>query len=230
MRRSETPGNSGRDGIWITSRGSAEGFLKVSSDAINISGGICSLGNDSDEGTQPPAGRDRLVAVTSRVFLISFGARPADQSPQSEDFTLNVGRRATRVVAVRPRPGQARFRFFVFKRYGPTCALCGLAVPALLEAVHLCGVAQGGSDDPRNGLVLCCNHHRAFDERLFGFDPSTTRLEFSPGGPNAAGLGIRVEGLDHLAARPHAQALGWCWEQFRRAWAEPTVARDPGDR
>jgi hypothetical protein len=39
----------------------------------------------------------------------------------------------------------------------------------------------------------------------------------------------RTEGLDDPAARPDAQALDWCWQQFRGAMAEPTVSRDLGD-
>ena len=41
----------------------------------------------------------------------------------------------------------------------------------LLDAAHLRPYADKGSDDPRNGLVLCATHHRAFDKRLFGFIP-----------------------------------------------------------
>jgi hypothetical protein len=45
---------------------------------------------------------------------------------------------------------------------GWKCAVCGMRIVQLLDAAHIRGVAEGGSDDPRNGLMLCVNHHRAF--------------------------------------------------------------------
>ena len=48
----------------------------------------------------------------------------------------------------------------------------------LLEAAHIRGVAQKGSDDCRNGLILCKNHHSAFDTNLIIFQPETERLSF----------------------------------------------------
>ena len=57
------------------------------------------------------------------------------------------GRRAVHVEAVRPgwrkqkqgysRPGQHLFSFRVFRRYGSSCAVCGVSVLGLLDAAHL---------------------------------------------------------------------------------------------
>jgi predicted restriction endonuclease len=46
----------------------------------------------------------------------------------------------------------------------------------LLDAAHVRAYRDKGSDDPRNGLVLCATHHRAFDKKLFAIDPSTLQL------------------------------------------------------
>lgn len=104
----------------------------------------------------------------SRLFLISFEevrSSPTTSSPsETAQLILRERQRAQSRTAVVARPGQVRFRFAVFKCYGPTCAVCNVAVSTLLEAVHLCPFAACGTDDPRNGLVLCRNHHRAFDE------------------------------------------------------------------
>ncbi len=157
----------------------------------------------------------------SRLFLISF-AEPhgSAMGPSAVDeagpFVLR-GENGTPVpVSAVARPGQARFRFTVFKRYGPRCAVCSVAVPLLLEAVHLCPFAAGGTDDPRNGLVICRNHHRAFDERLFSFEPGSRRIIYPARGPTAAELAITAEGLNHLPALPHRDAIAWCWDVFHR--------------
>ena len=151
---------------------------------------------------------------TSRMFLLAFSEPGPEVTPdrrESVEFRLRVENRP-QVATMRPhRPGQARFRFAVFKRYGPQCAVCNLSIPVLLEAVHLCSFADGGADDVRNALVLCRNHHRALDERLFAIEPETGRITCRSGGPTAEELSITAE---RLATVPHREALGWCWELF----------------
>jgi hypothetical protein len=152
----------------------------------------------------------------NRVFLISFAEELRGQEFEPDEFSLKVTRKVVRNVAGQARPGQAHFRFVVFKRYGARCAMCGLAVPVLLEAVHLCAFSAGGSDDSRNGLVLCRNHHRALDEKLFSLDPASTSVICRPNGPTPDELAIAVESLHHLPALPHREALDWCWGEFVR--------------
>ncbi len=160
----------------------------------------------------------------SRLFLISFEEPPSSAATppptDSAEFILRAEHRAQLAVPAVARRGQARFRFMVFKRYGPRCAVCSVAAPILLEAVHLCPFAAGGTDDPRNGLVLCRNHHRAFDERLFAFEPDTGRIIYSTRGPSGAELATTAESLSHLPALPHRDATAWCWNAFRRESGE----------
>jgi hypothetical protein len=94
----------------------------------------------------------------AKWFLISFGTSPPParipELDQDVPFALtdeSIRRKAFRDV----REGQQRFKFRVFKRYGPACAVCGIEVPEVLDAAHLCPKDRKGSDDPRNGLVLC---------------------------------------------------------------------------
>jgi putative restriction endonuclease len=84
----------------------------------------------------------------------------------------------------------------------------------LLDAAHLRGYGERGSNDPRNGLILCATHHRAFDKRLFGIDPRALTLVFRDGGPTAHDLGITRASINHLLAKPHGEALEWCWAGF----------------
>lgn len=96
------------------------------------------------------------------LFLITFGkSRPLHlwrgQLEDDEPFMLTE-KRASSSQPVNVRSGQARFKFRVFQRYGAQCAACGIAVPELLDAAHIKPKKDNGSDDPRNGLVLCATH------------------------------------------------------------------------
>lgn len=97
-------------------------------------------------------------------------AEEVPAAPPGEDgaspFVLEteVSRSSRSVV---DRPNQQRFKFAVLRLYGPACAVCDLAVRELLQAAHLRRKAEGGSDDPRNGLVLCALHHLAYDRGLW---------------------------------------------------------------
>jgi putative restriction endonuclease len=107
------------------------------------------------------------------------------------------------------RKGQQRFKFQVLKRYGPKCAVCDIEVLALLQAAHLVPKERQGSDDPRNGLVLCANHHLAFDTNLFAIHPKTLELCYNTSGPDAGRLQIIAKTLHHLSNLPHEDAITW---------------------
>jgi putative restriction endonuclease len=111
----------------------------------------------------------------AELFLVTFAEEPPPRAPGDDGespFVLHseITRSSRSVVA---RPNQQRFRFAVLKLYGPACAVCDLAVTDLLQAAHLRGKAEGGSDDPRNGLVLCALHHLAYDRGLFAIEPTS---------------------------------------------------------
>lgn len=113
------------------------------------------------------------------------------------------------------RPNQQRFKFAVLKLYGPACAVCDLAITELLQAAHLRRKAEGGSDDPRNGLVLCALHHLAYDRGLWGIEPSSLAVLNQPGGPDAAQLRLTRGSLRHLPNRPHEDALRYAWSSWK---------------
>jgi hypothetical protein len=150
----------------------------------------------------------------TRTFLITFYEQPPvsdDPSPRVEEpfILVDEGERPTREGLA--RPGQQRFKFRVLKRYGPYCVVCGLNNAELLDAAHLRPKSESGSDDPRNGLVFCPTHHRAFDMRLFAIEPETLRVVIYVTGPDADRLGIVHHSLDHLENKPHIEALRWAW-------------------
>jgi putative restriction endonuclease len=140
----------------------------------------------------------------SKLFLIEFGeGRPALVS-EPEELVL-YGRASGVRRTVTSRPNQQRFRLNVLKRYGPTCAVCNVEALELLTAAHVVAVEKDGSDDPRNGLVLCWNHHRAFDLGLLRI--STEGRVVFDNGHSAGDLGVTKLSLDALAARPAREAL-----------------------
>ena len=76
------------------------------------------------------------------------------------------------VRSVKVRRVQTLFRASVLAAYDFTCAVSGLAVPALLQASHIIPWAKDERRrlDPRNGLALSALHDRAFDRGLITFD------------------------------------------------------------
>jgi putative restriction endonuclease len=153
---------------------------------------------------------------TERLFLITYGDSapapiPAADALDASPFELTHERSKTKALT-NVRRGQHRFKFNVFRRYGARCAVCDVQVETLLDAAHLREYRDNGTDDPRNGLVLCSLHHRAFDRALFGIDPTTLAIAVRAKGPSAKDLQIIKSTLAHLARKPHSDALAWRWK------------------
>jgi putative restriction endonuclease len=67
------------------------------------------------------------------------------------------------------------FRKQLLRLYDGRCAVCrhALQTPSglsELEGAHIVPRNLGGTNDARNGLGLCRQHHWAFDKGLFGID------------------------------------------------------------
>ena len=85
------------------------------------------------------------------------------------------------------------------------------------KAAHIRGKADRGSDDWRNGLVLCATHHDAYDSFLFGIEPSTLAVKIHPK-VTAEEIGIQFDPMKPLKNRPHDEALNWRWAATLRDW------------
>ncbi len=155
-----------------------------------------------------------------RWFLVTFGnappSKPIDPLTDQAPFQLR-DERLRKPVEAKSRPGQHRFKFQVLRRYGARCAMCDLPVRELLEAAHIVPDEENGSNDPRNGLVLCRNHHVALDRGLLAIHPESLEIHFQREGPDREMLGIPRNDLRHLRQRPHPDALRWRWQK----WIEP---------
>ncbi len=152
------------------------------------------------------------------VFLITFSddIQPPliIEMPEDEPFELMAKKDTSKKKQVKARPGQQRFSFRVFKRYGAKCAVCEISAHQVLEAAHLVPDEKGGSNDPRNGLVLCALHHRAFDAELFAIEPCSLSIKFKDSGPDADALKVDYLTLNHLQKKPHQDALAWRWNTW----------------
>ena len=154
----------------------------------------------------------------TKQFLISFGeTSPVErQSVDEKPFVLTADGDNSNVTTSKPqRPGQQKFKFDCLKRYSSKCAICDVTAPEMLDAAHLKSKKYNGSDDPRNGLILCANHHRAFDAKLFAIHPSDLGICLSHKYQGLEDLRIQVLGISHLEKKPHEDALRWVWKQFK---------------
>jgi putative restriction endonuclease len=151
----------------------------------------------------------------SEVFLVLFGEnRPTriihnEKDEDSADFqpTSPTSKRPYQITTV---PRLARFQFEVFKRYRLQCAVCRMNILDLLDAAHIVPKREFGTDDPRNGLVLCCLHHRAYDAGMFKINPDTLELATTEG-HDYSSLRIEFSNLLHLPKKPHRKALEHRW-------------------
>ena len=153
----------------------------------------------------------------TRIFLVNLSQeRPTTHSESGlelENAPFQATNRKSRVRREVPvRVGQQRFKFRVLKRYGACCALCGINLPQLLDAAHIVPDERGGTDDPRNGLVLCALHHRAFDGGLIRIEPETTAVVVARKCHSLSLLNVTRQNLDHLARKPHSDALALRWK------------------
>lgn len=73
-----------------------------------------------------------------------------------------------RKASVQVREGQRKFKeqlWLLEKK--PSCAISGETMRELLDAAHIIPVAEGGSDEVENGLLLRADIHRLFDAGYF---------------------------------------------------------------
>ena len=155
---------------------------------------------------QSPSGSEESFIAT---LATTMGSNPIDQE---RDFMAFANNLKEHMMVVKVRSEQNKFREGVLANQGEQCALCDLKVRAAIEAAHIIPKEDGGSDDTRNGIVLCSSHHRMFDAKLFAINPLS--LEVIPlRGYSHQALHIVRTDINHLDQRPHQKALQWRWER-----------------
>lgn len=104
--------------------------------------------------------------------VITLGDGNEDEENSDETGLLNEAiPKGYSTVTRRSRLHQRAFRQRVLFAYGLRCALTGLPLPELLQAVHIIPDAKGGEASVRNGIALSNLHHTAFELNLLGIDP-----------------------------------------------------------
>jgi putative restriction endonuclease len=110
--------------------------------------------------SSPPA---RNVAIEEALEKIEAAeARPPDLISSIRATTVSLLTRKVRDLAFRKR---------LVTIYGGVCAISGRSLQKTsggsgLDAAHIIPVEAGGTDDPRNGLLLSKDVHWAFDNAL----------------------------------------------------------------
>lgn len=99
-----------------------------------------------------------------------------DDIVESEFDVTEISERILRWV--RERPAQQRFRKKLLETR-KTCEVCGMDRPDILEAAHIIPKRLDSPDSSDNGLLLCRNHHRAFDIGWLQYDAATATLRWS---------------------------------------------------
>lgn len=112
------------------------------------------------------------------------------------------------------------FRIRLISIYESKCAVTGIVIEAVnkavnLDAAHIVPVEAGGSDDPRNGLLLSKDIHWAFDRGLIYFDQAS-KISVSdavrniPSNKYLASLhGAKLRPPIKNELSPHPDALEW---------------------
>lgn len=109
--------------------------------------------------------------------LLKFDKEDSDILPQIiEEENLNSQPRTKRTVENWNR--DIKFRKKVLKAYGSQCAICRCKEEKILEAAHIIPVYEGGSDETKNGICLCRNHHAMFDKNLIKIDFKNLKLSY----------------------------------------------------
>jgi len=151
------------------------------------------------------------------VFLIRFGSALKAFSGQTLEQVIatpfpDIEPRVRKTATHKVRPNQKAFSIAARKYYGTTCAFCGISVPILLDAAHIIPYEKDGPNDPRNALILCATHHRAFDEGMVFINPQDLGIVQGNKLVTLEEAGVKMHSISHLINKPHGHPLRWRWE------------------
>lgn len=156
----------------------------------------------------------------ARLFLLEFSPTKSEnyevELDRQELFLPRISRPKTVTQVIR-RERSSRFKFELLKRYGSSCVISGLSVVEMLDGAHVIPVDKGGSDDPRNGLLLSASLHRALDANLWAIHPSSLEIVVRGKGPDIAQMKIPIKTLNNSLVLPHQDALEFRYELFLKA-------------
>lgn len=94
---------------------------------------------------------------------------PLDRKIPEEALNRVSGKRQNIVREINQKVRDAKFQKDIYVLYKGKCAICGLQAK-LVEAAHIVPVKSEGTDELVNGVLLCRNHHKAYDSGLLAID------------------------------------------------------------
>ena len=151
------------------------------------------------------------------VFLIRFGNTPKPFSGNTLEQVIAtpfpiIEQKVRKIATHKVRSNQKAFSIAARRYYGTVCAFCQISVPILLDAAHIIPDEKNGPNDPRNALILCATHHRAFDEGIVFIRPEDLALVQGNGQVTLDEAGVKMRSLSHLVNKPHDHPIRWRWE------------------
>jgi hypothetical protein len=124
-------------------------------------------------------GADPLPALRALVGIPIDLESSVPEPPDIPADEPEVRLRAERIYRLRRSrgAGAARFRVLVQRAYDFRCAFCGLRAPTVsnrmasgVDAAHILPWGSYDLDVTQNGIMLCKQHHWAFDNRVLRLD------------------------------------------------------------
>lgn len=99
---------------------------------------------------------------------------PLDVTIPEAELNKVPTERQTTLVTMSRKVRERKFQRNVWTAYNHgKCVFCGLQAK-LTEAAHIVAVSDGGTDEIVNGIQMCRNHHKAFDNGLLSISPEYT--------------------------------------------------------
>ena len=181
------------------------------------------LGSDEDTKTK----EIRLGYVQSfndaqKSFLISFIEdnkriinpieNIIEEQKDETDVLFDDTRQRKKTLSSNRNNNQPKFNFDVFKYYQNQCAVCDINY--FLEAAHIIPVKNRGTDNKKNGIILCKNHHKAFDDMFFRINYQNYNIEILK--ENKVSLKILRDNINHLTNKPGNIFLEWRYKNYKK--------------
>ena len=127
-------------------------------------------------------GADPLESLLVLAGVDGYQSTDVPPPPETPADDPQVRLRSEHIYRLRRTRGASagRFRVQVQQAYDYRCAFCGFRAPAVVgqmtsgvDAAHILPWGAYDLDIPQNGLILCKQHHWAFDNRVLRIDPVT---------------------------------------------------------
>ena len=149
--------------------------------------------------------------VNDKKLILSPKFEEVFEVNENEDELplFDTNRKKGKGYSKRRENNQPKFRSDVFNYYNNECAVCGINL--FLDAAHIIPVKNRGIDHKKNGIILCKNHHTAFDDNLFKILPNNFKIEFIEDQSN---LRIKKTDIKHLKNKPAKKYLEWRYKNY----------------